>query len=144
MCAGVTVFAPLKRYGGPNKEVAVIGIGGLGHLAIKYSAAMGMKTTAVSTTAAKEAEARSYGATDFICSKNKGDMGKNNQRFDLVLVCGNASSVEDFILQAGLVKKGGDMVLVGVPDVTKTELALPFFQLVVNQINIIGSLVGSK
>lgn len=71
MCAGITVYAPLKRHFGANKNVGILGIGGLGHLAIKFSAALGMKTTAISTSADKEEEARSYGATDFICTKNQ-------------------------------------------------------------------------
>lgn len=54
MCAGITVYAPLKRHFGANKNVGILGIGGLGHLAIKFSAALGMKTTAISTSADKE------------------------------------------------------------------------------------------
>lgn len=77
MCAGITVYAPLKRFFAPNKRVAIVGIGGLGHMAIKFSAALGMKTAAVSTTPAKEAEAKSYGAVEFVCLKDKADMAKH-------------------------------------------------------------------
>lgn len=74
MCAGITVFAPLKRYFGAHKEVGIIGIGGLGHLAIKFSSKLGMRTTAISHTANKEAEAKSYGAVDFINSSDSKQM----------------------------------------------------------------------
>jgi len=65
------MYAPLKRLGRPGMEVAIVGIGGLGHVGIKMAAALGFKVTAVSTSADKEAEARSYGATDFIVATNE-------------------------------------------------------------------------
>lgn len=71
LCAGITMFAPLKRYNQPGVECAIIGIGGLGHLGIMFASKMGMKTTAVSTSAAKRDEAFSYGATDFIVSNDE-------------------------------------------------------------------------
>ncbi|CAD8183276.1 unnamed protein product [Paramecium octaurelia] len=144
LCAGITVFAPLKRYFNAKKEVAIIGIGGLGHLAIKFSAALGMRTTAISTSPDKEQEARSYGAVDFIVSSNPESMAKATGRFDLILGCAHASTVDEFIDQTKLLKNGGDFVMVGIPALTKVELQLPFYQLVCRQISFIGSLVGSR
>jgi D-arabinose 1-dehydrogenase-like Zn-dependent alcohol dehydrogenase len=71
LCAGITVYAPLKRHFGANKECAIAGIGGLGHMAIKFSSKLGMKTTAISTSEGKRQEALSYGAIDFINSGDK-------------------------------------------------------------------------
>ncbi|CAD8085681.1 unnamed protein product [Paramecium sonneborni] len=144
LCAGITVYAPLKRHFGANKTVGILGIGGLGHLAIKFSAALGMKTIAISTSQDKEEEARSYGATDFICTKNQEQMVKANGKFDMILSCANANTVDEFIAYTNLVKSGGDFVMVGIPALTKVELQLPFFALVVRQISFVGSLVGSR
>lgn len=88
-----------------------------------------MRTTAISTSADKEAEARSYGAVDFVCTKNPEQLAKARGRFDMILSCANANSLEEFITYTNLVKNGGDYVMVGIP-VTKVELGLPFFSLV--------------
>lgn len=131
LCAGITVFAPLKRYFSPNKNVAILGIGGLGHLAIKISAAMGMRTTAVSTSPDKEEEARSYGAVDFVCTQNPDYLKNVSGKFDMILSCTHASTVDEFINHVTLLKNGGDFVMVGIPAVTKVELQIPFFTLIV-------------
>lgn len=78
-CGGATVFTPLKLYGRPGARVAVIGIGGLGHLAIQFAARMGFDVTAVSTNQEKEEEAKSYGASRFMVGQ------PSSRSFDLVL-----------------------------------------------------------
>lgn len=70
MCAGVTVFTPLKKYAKQGMTVGVVGVGGLGHLAIKYSAAMKLKTVAISTDKSKEADVKGFGAESLIASKD--------------------------------------------------------------------------
>jgi len=70
LCAGITVYAPLKRYYKPGLKIGIIGIGGLGHMAIKFAAALGYQTYGISTSADKEAEVKSYGAHGFINSKD--------------------------------------------------------------------------
>lgn len=71
LCAGATVWAPLKRHFGANKVCGIAGIGGLGHLGIMFSSKLGMKTVAVSTSEEKRAEALSYGANVFVNSNDK-------------------------------------------------------------------------
>ncbi|KAM3131224.1 hypothetical protein pb186bvf_016682 [Paramecium bursaria] len=144
LCAGVTVWAPLKRYFQPHHKVAIVGIGGLGHLAIKFSAKLGNETWAISSSPDKEAEAKSYGAAGFLSVKDKALFAKHQRTFDVVLFCANANSTEEFQELYYLTKPGGTFILVGIPDVRKTTLQIPFFELVVKQINIVGSLVGSK
>ncbi len=86
MCGGVTVFSPLWKFGvKKGTKVAVIGIGGLGHMAIQFAAKMGAAVTAISTSDDKETEARSLGATGFINSKKEPDFAAYAEKFDLVL-----------------------------------------------------------
>jgi D-arabinose 1-dehydrogenase-like Zn-dependent alcohol dehydrogenase len=67
LCAGITVYSPLKYYGaGPNKKVGIVGIGGLGHLGLKFARALGAEVYAISTSSSKEKEAASLGAHHFI------------------------------------------------------------------------------
>jgi hypothetical protein len=72
MCAGITTYAPLAKYVKAGDKVGVIGIGGLGHMGLQYAAAMGAQVWAISTSSAKEAEARKFGAQHFLVSKVRG------------------------------------------------------------------------
>lgn len=143
LCAGITVFAPLQRHGGKGKECCIVGIGGLGHLAIKFSAAMGMKTTVVSTSASKRDEALSYGATDFFLSSDAAAMKTNTGRFDLILLCAHAGSTELFRSYFDLLRNGGELVQVGIFH-RDTKVSLDFGQIVPTQKSYVGSLVGSR
>jgi D-arabinose 1-dehydrogenase-like Zn-dependent alcohol dehydrogenase len=70
------VYSPLRRWTQPGDVVGVVGIGGLGHLAIQFSKALGCKTVAISSSNNKENEAKSFGAVDFVCSANRESMAK--------------------------------------------------------------------
>ncbi|WP_199443776.1 NAD(P)-dependent alcohol dehydrogenase [Umezawaea beigongshangensis] len=86
MCAGVTVFAPLIRHGvRPVDRVAVVGIGGLGHLALQFLAKWGCDVTAISTSRAKEDDARRFGATSFVAAREEGALAAAAGSFDVVL-----------------------------------------------------------
>ncbi|HEX6343573.1 NAD(P)-dependent alcohol dehydrogenase [Umezawaea sp.] len=86
MCAGVTVFAPLIRHGvRPVDRVAVVGIGGLGHLALRFLAKWGCDVTAISGSRAKEDDARRFGATSFIAAREEGALAAAAGSFDFVL-----------------------------------------------------------
>ncbi len=86
MCAGTTVFTPLMHFNvRPTMNTAVIGVGGLGHLAVQYLRAFGCRVTAISATHSKEAEARELGATDFIATKDAGSLAAAKGRFDFIL-----------------------------------------------------------
>ena len=95
MCAGITTFSPLKRFGKPGHKVGIIGIGGLGHVALQFAAAMGFcEVVAISRTPSKEAEARSFGANSFLITEDSAAMAAAAGSFDMVLntVSGHVTS----------------------------------------------------
>jgi len=112
MCAGVTLYDPLKVYGaGPGTKVCIVGLGGLGDMGVKIAKALGCHVTVVSSTAAKEAAAKSSGADDFICSKDADSMKAAAARFDLVL---NTLPVEhDYTVYSRIAKSSGKHIILG-------------------------------
>jgi len=145
MCAGITVFSPLKRFvlnspgGARGKKVGIIGIGGLGHLALQFASRMGARVVAISRTNAKEAEARGFGAHEFLASKSVDDMKGAAGTFDMLLntVSGNAGLDEYF----ALLKPRGSMACVGLPE--KTEKSQMFLHsLVLQERTFCGSYLG--
>ena len=114
LCAGTTVFTPLLRHGvRPTDHVAVVGVGGLGHLAIQFLAKWGCHVTAVSSTPGKEADARRFGAHDFVVA---GDDGPRRVAgaFDFVLSTVSAALPWDAYLRT--LRPHGTLCVVGVPD----------------------------
>ncbi len=107
LCAGATVYAPLRRYAQAPHSVAVIGIGGLGHLALQFAAAFGCKVTAISHSANKEAEAKSFGAHHFLILENS----PHPAQFDLILSTVHADLDWNLILT--LLKPKGTLCFVG-------------------------------
>jgi uncharacterized zinc-type alcohol dehydrogenase-like protein len=86
LCAGITVYSPLRRWAvSPGKQVAVVGMGGLGHLAVKLAAALGADVTVFTTTPEKTADAKRFGAKEVVVNQNGADFSKLNHRFDFAL-----------------------------------------------------------
>lgn len=141
LCAGVTVFAPLDRYTkaeGTGKQVAVIAIGGLGHLAVMFAAKMGHHVTAVSRGTDKKELCLKLGATGYVNSADKAEAGAAIGKFDFVL---DTSAFDGEITQRILLTKAsGTLCIVGVPDVPFTFNG---FALIAYERKIIGSIVGS-
>lgn len=138
-CGGITVFSPLDRYvKGRGKEVAIIGIGGLGHLAIQFAAKMGHKVTAISTTEAKKEEALSLGATSFVNSKDAIQTKQLAGRFDFVLSTifadANWSEVMSWL------RPHGNLCFVGVPS---KPIQLGGMDLLNGEKFVSGSMIGS-
>lgn len=116
MCAGGTVFSPLKRFGaGPGAKVGVVGIGGLGHYAIQFAKALGAQVWAISRSRAKEADARAMGADGFLSTDEEGWSEPHKTTFNLII--STASSFQDFPLSQylGLLDVHGRFNLVGLP-----------------------------
>jgi alcohol/geraniol dehydrogenase (NADP+) len=139
LCGGVTVFAPLRRLGvGPGARVGVIGIGGLGHLALRFLRAMGCETTAFTSSPDKRAEAQRLGADDVASSTAPREIQAHKNRFD-VLLCTVPAKL-DWITYLQALKPGGALCLVGA---SPGLMQFPAAQLLTGQRTVCGSDIGS-
>ena len=112
LCAGITTYSPLRQYGvGKGSKVAVVGLGGLGHMGVKLAAAMGAHVTMITTTPEKGEDARKLGAHDVIVSTDPEQMRAASTRFDFILNTIPVSHQIDPYLQ--LLGRSGRMVIVG-------------------------------
>ena len=139
-CAGLTTYAPLKRNVLPGMKVAVIGIGGLGHLAIQFANKMGCEVTAISTSPSKEEEARSFGAHHFLNSKDPEQVKNAMGTFDFLI---NTSTKIDLTADAVLLKKRGVYNVVGIPG-KENDFNFNLMPFLFNHIEFKPSLVGSR
>jgi len=142
MCAGVTVFAPLKRWGKEGMRCGVVGIGGLGHMAVQMAAKLGMHVVAISGNPDKEAEVKKMGAKEFINSKNEADMKRISTKEQLDIVV-NTAMLLDITNYMNTVRPGGCFVQVALPSVD-TPVKFSNIDLVANQKIFVGSAVGSR
>ncbi len=114
LCAGITTYSPLKRYGTKKgKKVGVVGLGGLGHMAVKIAKAMGAEVTVFSTSPEKEADAKKLGAKHFVYSKDAANFAPLTKKFDLII--NSVSASHNLTPYLGILKIDGTMVLLGVP-----------------------------
>lgn len=116
LCAGITVYSPMKYFGmtEAGKNLGVVGLGGLGHMAVKFGKAFGLHVTVISTSPNKEKEAKELlGADHFIVSKDPNQMKQAVKTLDYIIDTVSADHALDALL--GLLKVNGKMVLVGVP-----------------------------
>ncbi|MEO7658622.1 MAG: NAD(P)-dependent alcohol dehydrogenase [Pyrinomonadaceae bacterium] len=138
LCAGITTYSPLKRWGvGPGKKVAVAGLGGLGHMGVKLAAAMGAEVTVLSTSPSKEKDARGLGAEHFLVTKDAEAMKAAAGSFDFLL--DTISAPHDYNAYLGLLTLNGVMVVVGVP---VEPASLHAFSLIGGNKVLAGSLIG--
>jgi uncharacterized zinc-type alcohol dehydrogenase-like protein len=138
LCAGITTYSPLRHWKvGKGHRLAVLGLGGLGHMAVKLGAAMGAEVTLISSSPSKKADAMRLGAQEFLLGSDDEAMSKAARRFDLLL--DTVSAPHDLARYANLLRTDGAMVLLGVPDVPAT---LPAFSLIMRRRSIAGSLIG--
>jgi D-arabinose 1-dehydrogenase-like Zn-dependent alcohol dehydrogenase len=113
LCAGITTWSPLRRFGaGPGKKVAVVGLGGLGHMALKLAVAMGAEVTALSRSEAKRADALELGAHDYVATQDA-DLRSLRSRFDLIVNSVSADlKISSYV---AMLKPLGALVNVGLP-----------------------------
>jgi uncharacterized zinc-type alcohol dehydrogenase-like protein len=115
LCAGITCYQPLKEFGtGPGTRVGVVGLGGLGHMAVKLAAAMGAEVTLISHSPHKEEDGYRLGATRFILSSDKESMKAANGSLDLIINTASAQTKLDNYMK--LLAFDGTMALVGLPE----------------------------
>jgi uncharacterized zinc-type alcohol dehydrogenase-like protein len=114
MCAGITLYSPLKNWNaGPGKKVGIMGLGGLGHMGLKFAHALGAETTVFSHSPEKESDAKAMGADHFVETKDIKSLAKLNKRFDLILNTVSADLDLDPYLQ--FLKLDGTLVVIGLP-----------------------------
>jgi alcohol dehydrogenase (NADP+) len=138
LCAGVTVYTPLKAYVKPGMRVGIVGIGGLGHLGVQFAKALGAVPVAFSHSPNKEQDARALGAEDFVVISNPEHVQKAAHSVDVLLVTADADS-QPYDLYIGCIKKGGKLVMVGVPN---KKMEIGAWPLVMSKVSIVGSAVG--
>jgi uncharacterized zinc-type alcohol dehydrogenase-like protein len=138
LCAGVTTWSPLRHWrAGKGSRVAVVGLGGLGHMAVKLAAALGAEVTLLSGSASKEKDARALGAHEFVLTSEKGALRKLAGRFDLIV--DTVSAAHDLNRLLATVKIDGALVLVGAPPAPAPVQA---FSLIGGRKTLAGSLIG--
>lgn len=139
LCAGITTYSPL-RYAGvrPGMKVAVVGLGGLGHMGVKFAAAFGAEVSVISTSPGKEEDSKRLGALHFINSNDPGQMKQFKSYFDVVL--DTVSATHDYTPYLGLLGLQGKLMAVGLP--VEPPKVAPF-SLIKNRRSITGSMIGS-
>lgn len=138
LCAGITTYSPLKRFNvREGQKVGVVGLGGLGHMAIKFAVSMGAEVTVFSTSPSKEEDARKLGAHHFVVTKDPKNLKPLHGTFHFIL--DTVSADHDLNGYLNLLNLNGVMVLVGVPE---KAAAVAAFSLIVNNRTLAGSGIG--
>ncbi len=139
LCAGITTWSPLRHWGaGPGKKVGIVGIGGLGHMGVKLSHALGAHTIAFTTSPDKVADAKALGADEVVVSKDQAQMAAHANSFDLII--NTVAAPHNLDAYTSLLRRDGTMVLVGAPSSPHPSPAV--FNLVFKRRAIAGSLIG--
>jgi len=139
LCGGVTVYNPLRTHGvNPSSRVGVVGIGGLGHMAVQFARVFGAEVTAFSTSAGKEKEAKALGAHHFVNTRESRAMREVAESFDFILTTINAD--QDWMSYIQALRPTGTLCFVGVPP---SPVSVQAFPLVAGVRTITGSPIGS-
>jgi uncharacterized zinc-type alcohol dehydrogenase-like protein len=138
LCAGITTYSPLRQWNcKPGDRVGVVGLGGLGHMAVKLAASMGAEVTVLSSSRSKEADARRLGAHAFALTTEEVTLKKLAGRLDLLV--DTVSVPHDYNTYLGLLRPYGAMALVGAPPESTPVSA---FSLIIGNKRLAGSLIG--
>ncbi|MEC4683413.1 MAG: NAD(P)-dependent alcohol dehydrogenase [Nitrospirota bacterium] len=138
LCAGITTYSPLMRYQvGLGQEVGVVGLGGLGHMAIKFARAMGAHLTVFSTSPSKKADALRLGAHDFVLTRNSDWGDKMANRFALIV--DSVSAAHDLSPYFNALRRDGKIVLLGAPE---KPMEVHSFMLITKRRSLTASLIG--
>jgi uncharacterized zinc-type alcohol dehydrogenase-like protein len=138
LCAGITTYSPLRHWKvGKKDRLAIVGLGGLGHMAVKIGAALGAEVTVLSHSEKKRKDAARLGADDFVVASDSTALAKLNRRFDFIL--DTVSAPHDLNAYLECLKTDGTMILVGAPE---APTPLGAFPLVMRRRRLVGSLIG--
>lgn len=138
LCAGITTYSPLRHVGlKKGDRIAILGLGGLGHMGVKLAASFGAEVTVLSRSAGKQADAKKLGAHDFILTTDKEAVAQKANYFDYIL--DTVSAPHDLNQAFSMIKREGTLILVGASD-----KPIPFmpFGIIMNRRRMLGSLIG--
>jgi uncharacterized zinc-type alcohol dehydrogenase-like protein len=138
LCAGITTYSPLRHWNvGPGKKVGIVGLGGLGHMGLKFAHSFGARTVQLTTSLKKKDDAIKLGADEVIVSTDEAQMKKHAGTFDFILDTASAPhALEPYL---SLLKQDGTLALVGLPD---KPPAVSVFSLITKRASIAGSMIG--
>jgi uncharacterized zinc-type alcohol dehydrogenase-like protein len=138
LCAGITMYSPLRHWGAKaGKKVGVVGLGGLGHMGVKLSHAMGATTVLFTSSASKVADGRRLGADEVVLSKDQEQMARHTASFDLII--DTVAATHDLAPYFNLLKRDATMVQVGAPE---HPLPIAVFPLLMKRRHFAGSAIG--
>ena len=138
LCAGITTYSPLKHWKvGKGHKIAVVGLGGLGHMAVKFASSFGAHVTMLSSSPSKQKDAESLGAHAFACTKEVSTFTQLQNSFDFIL--DTVSAPHDYNAYLSLLKRDGTMILVGAPNEPAPLFSFP---LILKRRRLVGSLIG--
>ena len=138
LCAGITTYSPMRHWGiARDKKVGVVGLGGLGHMAVKFSHALGAHVVVFTTSPSKQDDARRLGADEVVISRNAQDMRKHAGSFDFILDA--VSAEHDINVYLSLLGRDGNLTLVGAP---AKPLGVSAFTLIMARRSLSGSNIG--
>lgn len=138
LCAGITTYSPLRHWGaGPGKKVGIVGLGGLGHMGVKFSRAFGAHTVLFTTSPSKVEDGKNLGADEVVISKNADEMAKHAGSFDFIL--DTVSADHDIPSYLNLLKRDGTLCIVGIPE---SPIAFHAFGVVAGRKSLSGSMIG--
>jgi uncharacterized zinc-type alcohol dehydrogenase-like protein len=138
LCAGITTYSPMHHWGVTRgKKVGVVGLGGLGHMGVKFAHALGAHTVVFTTSPGKKDDALRLGADEVVVSRNADEMAKHTGSFDFILDCVSASHDINAYIQ--LLRRDGNITMVGAPE---TPLPVSVFGLIMGRRSLSGSPIG--
>lgn len=138
LCAGITTWSPLRHWKvGPGQKVGIVGLGGLGHMGVKFAHALGAEVVLFTTSPSKIEDAKRLGAHQVVISKNADEMAAHAGSFDFILDC--VSAEHDINAYLNLLKRDGTMCLVGAPEKPMQVIS---FSLIIGRKSLAGSLIG--
>ena len=138
LCAGITTYSPMRHWGvTTGKKVGVVGLGGLGHMGVKFAHALGAHVVVFTTSPGKKEDALRLGADEVVVSRNGGEMQKHAGSFDFILDA--VAADHDINAYIQLLARDGNITLVGAPS---TPLAVPVFGLIFKRRSLSGSPIG--
>jgi uncharacterized zinc-type alcohol dehydrogenase-like protein len=138
LCAGITTYSPMRHWGvTKGKKVGVVGLGGLGHMGVKFAHALGAHTVVFTTSTNKVEDAKRLGADEVVVSRNAGEMSKHTGSFDFILDA--VSADHDINAYIQLLRRDGNITLVGAPE---KPLAVAAFGLLFGRRSLSGSPIG--